>query len=158
MIDLEINTIGAIRLFIGIAVLLVASIQDIKKKEASDWNWILMGAAGIVLCFFEFNWLQTLISVLISTGFAFAMFYLKKCGGADSKEIMALSLLVPYNFIILGFIPIPFATLAFVLASLPAFPAAYYYRKRSRPDMPYMPFLLCGFILANLIRWFLITI
>ncbi len=103
-----------IRLILGASILLYASYTDIKTRKASNFLWLIMGIAGLLLLSIEYldGGLEgkeiQLIFIPIMIGLVFLLFQLRLIfGGADAKALMAITILVPiqpviYNFPIWG--------------------------------------------------------
>ncbi len=78
---------------------LVASVQDLRNREISDWVWII----GSVICVplgayaaFELSQLFLyIISVIIGSVFSLLAYWLRAMGGADSKSIAFISASIP---------------------------------------------------------------
>ncbi|MDO8427779.1 MAG: A24 family peptidase [Candidatus Diapherotrites archaeon] len=77
--------------------LILASYFDIRKRIIPDkLNYALAGF-GIILNFFDFNWIQFIFPVFVFAFFA-VIYYLGKIGGGDVKLFTATAFLLPiYN-------------------------------------------------------------
>ncbi|MDD5778549.1 MAG: A24 family peptidase C-terminal domain-containing protein [Candidatus Thermoplasmatota archaeon] len=84
-----------LRLAAGLAVLLYASYTDLKKREAANRLWVIMGGLGIVLLFFsDYDWGQVAMSIVLAVPLAFGLLF-AGMGGADAKALLAIALLAP---------------------------------------------------------------
>lgn len=91
------------RTTLAITLFLYASWEDWKSREITDKIWIIMSISGITLLIAEIIFISGiglwLILVAISIAFSFTigfiLFYLDFFGGADSKALIALSILMP---------------------------------------------------------------
>ena len=87
--------LDAIKFAIGVAILSIASYTDIRRREADDKLWLVMGSIGIFLLFFSnYDLIKTAISIAFSIPFSFLL-YLFEFGGADVKAMWAIALLSP---------------------------------------------------------------
>lgn len=101
-------------IIIGLAMLIIASIIDVWKREIHDYYWIGFGAAGILLLFTSLD----VFSDLLKIGFAliiapFVIFFWRVgfFGGADAFSLIALAVIAP--MVTLTESPItPFTTLS----------------------------------------------
>ncbi len=103
---------------IAIPVLLIASLQDLKSREVSDWVWIPGFAGGAVLrllnpektgAYLERAWLPLLVLILLLS----AEWFLSASGEAD---ILAYAILIPISTEPYLFLPPPF--LVYILSKL----------------------------------------
>ena len=104
-------------------VLFIASYTDIKTREVPDWiSYSFMFAAGLIRVLFslELGW-QIIVSGLVGFGITFLfalLFYVTgQWGGADSKLLMAMGIVLGADFIFIqdGWaLPLYFITLLFV--------------------------------------------
>ena len=102
-----IEMLDVIRVLVALSSFIYASWEDWKSREIPDFIWILMSLTGVVLHAIEFTLTAadferlkiTLLFSSFSIIFAFTvgllLFYLDFFGGADSKALMALSILMP---------------------------------------------------------------
>jgi preflagellin peptidase FlaK len=88
----------------ALIVLIIASIQDFKKREVMDWlNFSLIFFAVMLrlsysLITSEFNYILTGIYGLIAAViFSYIMFYTGQWGGGDAKLLMGLGALIGAN-------------------------------------------------------------
>ncbi len=92
--------IDLIKVAIALAVLVKASVYDIREREIPDKLWVIMISAGFALSMIQFVlkpfnlFLATLQFALI---FAISnlMFYLLNFGGADAKALISLAVMFP---------------------------------------------------------------
>ncbi|MCS7365381.1 MAG: prepilin peptidase [archaeon GB-1867-035] len=92
-----------LRIAISISLFLYASWEDWKTREITDKVWVIMTICGVILLTIEVTlisgiglWLILVaISILFSIAIGFTLFYLDFFGGADSKALIALSILMP---------------------------------------------------------------
>ncbi|MEM1550234.1 MAG: A24 family peptidase C-terminal domain-containing protein [Candidatus Methanomethylicia archaeon] len=96
------NEVYYIRYIVAIICFSLASLQDLKSREICDWIWIIMVAMGIPLLIYEATikwmtiWMNLMvISILFSITIGLLTYKLDFFGGADSKAIIALSILMP---------------------------------------------------------------
>jgi preflagellin peptidase FlaK len=78
----------------------LGSLYDMKTREVGDNVWLAYGPIGLILtiCRLLLNpsWLfLAAISMVVSVGISFALFYFGLFGGADAKAIMCLGLTLP---------------------------------------------------------------
>ncbi|OKY78527.1 MAG: Peptidase A24A prepilin type IV FlaK [Candidatus Methanohalarchaeum thermophilum] len=90
--------LNLIKIILALFVLLLASMQDIKTRKASNYFWLFLLVLSVLYLFLNFN--KTYLTyLLISFGFIFPLSYLfyffNFFGGADAKALMVLSLLFP---------------------------------------------------------------
>jgi preflagellin peptidase FlaK len=90
-----------IRLAACAAMLVLASIMDIKKREISDKVWVGFGALGLLITGIEFfnnsiNILQYAIGIAITTPIGYGIYRSGLFGGADAKALIAIAILVPF--------------------------------------------------------------
>ncbi|MCS7386198.1 MAG: prepilin peptidase [archaeon GB-1867-005] len=106
---MNIEMIDQLRVVIAIISLIYASWKDWKTREIPDFIWVIMSIAGAAFLAVEIaltiaiieKLKMLLLMVAFSIIFAFAigllLFYLDFFGGADSKALMALSILMPLS-------------------------------------------------------------
>ncbi|WP_243678165.1 A24 family peptidase [Vulcanisaeta distributa] len=84
---------------LALAVQVAASIQDLRTREISDWTWIIGSIICIPLSLYAVIMLNQLIlyiiSVVVGSVFALAVYWLRAMGGADSKSIAFISASIP---------------------------------------------------------------
>jgi len=74
-----------------------SSIEDIKKREISDWVWLAMVVAGIIFLlagytsFFNFT-----VSITVCTVLALALYHSGMMGGGDGKMLIGLGAMMPH--------------------------------------------------------------
>lgn len=90
-----------IRISLALAMLIYASLRDLREREVPDSTWILFGLAGLIIDLYEVysGSMTPLIlgfAILASTALSFLIGYLGLFGGADFKALVVLSLLQPY--------------------------------------------------------------
>lgn len=82
-----------------LAVQVAASIQDLRTREISDWTWIIGSIMCVPLDLYVVIMLNQLIlyivSVVVGSVFALAVYWLRAMGGADSKSIAFISASIP---------------------------------------------------------------
>ncbi|MCD6331414.1 MAG: prepilin peptidase [Thermoplasmata archaeon] len=87
--------LDAIKFVIGVVTLSIASYTDIKRREADDKLWLIMGGIGALLLFFSnYDLIKMAISISFSIPFALLLYFFE-FGGADVKAIWAITLLNP---------------------------------------------------------------
>jgi preflagellin peptidase FlaK len=77
----------------------VASIQDVRTREISDWIWVLGGAVsvpiGIYVSVVSGELLNYVVSSTVGVVLALAIYFMRLMGGADSKSLILTSLSIP---------------------------------------------------------------
>lgn len=87
-------------IIIGIA-LLIASIQDLKRREIDDKIWLFTIPIGLLLTIVEiltmptYPYLLAIVSIIISVTMALSFAYLGLYGGADAKAIITIAFTLP---------------------------------------------------------------
>ena len=105
---LELNTILDIsRLILGVIILSYASFTDIKTRKASNYNWVILGIAGLILLIIQLYFMTPeqfetnkyyLIFIPAMIGLVYLLFQLRLIfGGADAKALMAIAILLPFQ-------------------------------------------------------------
>ena len=109
MVDATI--VDGIRLITGTILLAYASYTDVKTRRASDLLWVIMGIVGIILLIVQYLdggflnlWYLVFIPIMIALMYMFFQLGLL-FGGADTKALMALAILVPIQPLI-GMFPL----------------------------------------------------
>jgi preflagellin peptidase FlaK len=99
MVDATI--LNVIRLITGTIVLTYACYTDIKTRRAADILWVIMGIVGIILLIIQYLdgefsniWYIIFIPIMIALAYIINQLPLS-FGGADTKALMALAILVP---------------------------------------------------------------
>jgi len=92
----------ATRIFISLIFLIYSSWHDMKKREVSNKVWLIFAPIGLCLSLLHISSnvdrsfpILMAASVMITTGFSFAFFYLGLFGGADAKALICLSIAMP---------------------------------------------------------------
>ncbi|MEM2759411.1 MAG: A24 family peptidase C-terminal domain-containing protein [Nitrososphaerales archaeon] len=90
-----------IRLIACAAMLVTASILDLKNREIGDRVWIGFGSLGGLLTAIEFNsnaidLIQYAMRVAITAPVAYAIYRTGLFGGADAKALVAIAVLLPF--------------------------------------------------------------
>jgi archaeal preflagellin peptidase FlaK len=93
-----------LRLAACAAMLVVAAIIDIKKREIPDKIWLGFGGLGVVLATLEFSNSSTSSSLMfkyilgigIVCPIAYSVYKTGLFGGADSKALIAIAILFPW--------------------------------------------------------------
>jgi archaeal preflagellin peptidase FlaK len=96
--------LDAARVAVTAAFLLYSSWDDYKTREVSNKVWVVYAPIALALTLAEFllfkpdlSWLGTFgLSVGLTVGFAFLLFYTGAFGGADSKAFMCIALALPF--------------------------------------------------------------
>jgi preflagellin peptidase FlaK len=97
------------RFFSGILILSYASYTDIKTRQAPNILWLIMGFIAVILLIVQYLTVgyenpYYLIFIPIMIGLVYLLFQLRIIfGGADAKALMALSILVPLEPLIIDF-------------------------------------------------------
>jgi len=87
-----------IRIMFALAMLVSATIIDIRSREISDLMWIVFGAISVVLLFFEPNVIEAAFGVgfsLIVAPLVLVLWRFGLFGGADALGLIVLSALAP---------------------------------------------------------------
>jgi archaeal preflagellin peptidase FlaK len=87
-----------IGIWIGLAMLIVASIIDMQKREIHDYYWMVFGAIGVVLLITNPNINTRLFEVgvsLLVIPFVIVVWRIGLFGGADAFAITVLTILAP---------------------------------------------------------------
>jgi preflagellin peptidase FlaK len=107
MVDATI--LDVIRLITGTILLAYASYTDLKTRRASNILWVIMAVVGIILLTIQYLdggfpnlWYLVFIPIMIVLVYAFFQLRLL-FGGADTKALMALAILVPIQPLIGAF-------------------------------------------------------
>lgn len=100
----RVDPLTTFNLVFSTAMLSVASLMDLLRREVEDWVWLLMASVcGPVTLFRVLLALDSAypvlvaLSVAISSSVAYLFYRLELYGGADAKAVMALSLAYPVN-------------------------------------------------------------
>jgi len=145
-----------LRISLALCCLSLASYQDIKERKASNIFWIVMGIVGILLLFDGFS-LYYVIAIPFLIGLFYLLFQIKVIlGGADTKALMALALLIPYP--IHGITPPVVLLLIYAsIFTMLCIPVVLYLKKEPLKQIlfkypfPFMLSLLVGVIAYSLI-------
>jgi len=92
----------ATNVIVTLVFLLYASWRDHKTREVSNRVWVIYGPIALTLSlseliFFEPSQLPLYgLSVGVTVGFAFLLFYSSGFGGADSKALMCIAISLPF--------------------------------------------------------------
>lgn len=97
--------IGIILTAIVFAALVIGTITDIRTREVPDWiNYsVIFSGIGIraLYSLITFDWMFLLFGLAglaLFVGVAYAMFYAGQWGGGDAKMMMALGVLIGFDF------------------------------------------------------------
>ncbi|MCS6767489.1 MAG: prepilin peptidase [Candidatus Nitrosocaldus sp.] len=97
----------AINIAVCVAMLVVASLMDIRRREVSDWVWVIAGAVGIGVMVIGVAYIPVLpvqsdesvikyiTSICITAPLAYIAYRWGLFGGADAKALVVISILVP---------------------------------------------------------------
>ena len=94
----ELAYLDQIRIILSLAMLGIATASDIKKREISDFVWIVFGALGICVILLGTDLGQELPKVgiaLIVAPFVLLMWRFGLFGGADAFALIVLAVLAP---------------------------------------------------------------
>jgi preflagellin peptidase FlaK len=90
------------RLVLVAGMFIYTGYRDLKDREVEDRPWIVLAAAGLVLLAidmaYSFSWdhlLLVLLSIGISAGIGWGLYYFQFYGGADAKALTTLAFLLP---------------------------------------------------------------
>lgn len=121
---LELATLDQIRIVLAIAMLGIATISDIRKREINDIIWVVFGAIGAILIPFAGNLNDELLKIGISmiiAPIALIIWRFGLFGGADAFALIVLAVLAP-NMTLGGTItPFTVLTNAVLLSVVPLF-------------------------------------
>lgn len=121
---LELATLDQIRIVLAIAMLGIATVSDIRKREINDIIWVVFGAIGAILIPFAGNLNDELLKIGISmiiAPIALIIWRFGLFGGADAFALIALAVLAP-NMTLGGTItPFTVLTNAVLLSVVPLF-------------------------------------
>lgn len=121
--------------------LTASSWYDYKKREVSNWVWLIFAPLGLMFSLLQFYYTRDQVfllfmglSLLIVTGVSLALFYLGFFGGADAKALICLSLALPVypsylnpgTRVILPFFPLSVLSNAVFFSSMSIFSIALY--------------------------------
>lgn len=90
-----------IRLAACAAMLILASLMDLKKREISDKVWVGFGGLGLIITTIEFfnnsiNILQYGFGIAITAPIVYGIYRSGLFGGADAKALIAIAMLLPF--------------------------------------------------------------
>jgi preflagellin peptidase FlaK len=89
------------RIILCLSFLIYASWSDCKTREVSNKVWVILGPLALALTAFQFLiyspqlLLSYILSFVITSALATAIFYAGGFGGADAKALMCISLALP---------------------------------------------------------------
>ena len=92
------------RIILCFSFLVYASWSDYKTREVSNKVWVILGPLALVLTTFQFLVfspqpseliISYILSFVITSGIAIAVFYAGGFGGADAKALMCIALALP---------------------------------------------------------------
>jgi archaeal preflagellin peptidase FlaK len=93
---------AAAQIALTVIVLVYTSYRDWKVREVSDRVWVIYGPIALALSLASFllynppQLFYFIISVGVTVGFAFLLFYTSGFGGADAKAFMCIALSLPF--------------------------------------------------------------
>jgi len=91
-----------VNVVVSFSVLFYASWSDYKTREVSNRVWVIYGPIALALSLFELLLFEPSqlplygLSVGVTVGLAFLLFYSSGFGGADSKALMCIALALPF--------------------------------------------------------------
>ena len=120
---LELVSFEGLRIALALAMLGIACASDIKKREISDWIWVVFGAIAAILIPFSPNIADELFKIgiaMIVAPISIIIWRFGLFGGADAFALIVLAALVPSASLAQGTIT-PFTTLtnAVLLSIIP---------------------------------------
>lgn len=120
---LELVSFEGLRIALALAMLGIACASDIKKREISDWIWVVFGAIAAILIPFSPNITDELFKIgiaMIVAPISIIIWRFGLFGGADAFALIVLAALVPSASLAQGTIT-PFTTLtnAVLLSIIP---------------------------------------
>lgn len=146
--------------------LLYASYTDIKKGEASNKIWCILGLGGILFCVIDFVFIPLFYSVIAMSVVMFIFYHLQWFAGADVKAMLCLSILYPHftNTISLPLLhplrfslpilPFPNIALNILLFSLLS-GALYAVLLGKKRGIAFLPHITVGWVIVLIIESFL---
>lgn len=148
--------IESFRLFVTVLCFGFAAYSDVQTRSVSNWLWVVFGVFGTLLQLYS-GLGRVFGSIIVSVFFAFLFWFLKGFGGADSKALMTLSLLMPMGFD--GSVMF-FPLVVFVFGVLSAAPALFYYavtkKDLKKVELPFLLYLLIGLLVSLFAgKWFI---
>lgn len=103
MSGINIGILSSLDLLIVFIMQLIATVQDIRTREISDWTWIVGGLMAVPLGFYvsyiSHALFTYIISVIMGSVLALLIYFLRIMGGADAKSLAVLSASVPTYFL-----------------------------------------------------------
>jgi preflagellin peptidase FlaK len=120
---LELVSFEGLRIALALAMLGIACASDIKKREISDWIWVVFGVIAAILIPFSPNITDELFKIgiaMIVAPISIIIWRFGLFGGADAFALIVLAALVPSASLAQGTIT-PFTTLtnAVLLSIIP---------------------------------------
>lgn len=99
MINMIEQILSEPRILVALAMLVTASIMDLRNREVHDLVWIVFGSIGALLYFIEPSSIENANSLLFATFFSVGMAYLGYRMGlfasADALALVALAVIIP---------------------------------------------------------------
>ena len=87
--------VDPVRFVVGMAILAYASYTDLKRREAENVLWLIMGGAGVLLlAYSQYPLEEIAISLLFTIPLAVVLVFVGM-GGADAKALLAIAVLTP---------------------------------------------------------------
>ncbi len=94
--------LSAARVLLSLGFMIYASWSDFRKREVSNWVWMILAPPALVLTSIQFiiftpDFLQVyVLSFVVTSALSITIFYAGAFGGADAKALMCLSLALPF--------------------------------------------------------------
>jgi len=94
--------LSAVRVLLSLGFMIYASWSDFRKREVSNWVWLILAPPALVLTLIQFiifapDFLQVyVLSFVVTSALSITIFYAGAFGGADAKALMCLSLALPF--------------------------------------------------------------
>ena len=95
------EALEAARVFLSLSLLFYASWSDWKKREVSNWVWVIFAPSAFALTTIQYVLFASYVlrfyvfSILFTSALSVILFYAGAFGGADAKALICLSLALP---------------------------------------------------------------
>ena len=117
--------LNQLRIFLAIAMLGIATSSDIRKREVTDYLWLIFGISAVGLGFLEPHLEQSLTTIgisLIIVPFVLIIWRMGLFGGADAFALIVLAGLAPQITLTENQVtPFTVLTNAVILSTIPMF-------------------------------------
>jgi len=149
--------LDSISLFFTLVVFGYASLLDYKHREVTNKLWVIGCVFSIPFLFNHLLIFNTILSIIVPCVFALVLWYFGAFGGADSKALITLSLLIPMGFD--DSIPY-FSLVCFMFACVLAMPYCLFsiFKKENlkKLEIPLLVYLFFGILVSLFVgKWFI---